>query len=587
VVSEGVRGRAGGRLRCHPAEMTDETGTTATGKRTAEEPADKGAADETKRSRAAPDTVTFLIPSGHSFELPRAALRCCGLHDSLLARLVHSALPTTTDAGGAIKVGFECSVAAFRRVMDEYMWAFHVETQFLGTESLERREEIPLESIAYSGPPLHAAVPTDQLHQLWDFLGLPEELLDRNRKHANTSPRVLAAQAALDRGFHLLIQYEYFVRALASTLDPVNDYLTLGTANEPARISIALWTTNPHHFTSELIELLQQTPQRRELCNLHSKADLADACSARRPNQDDLARLRSHQLRLYAPRTVFWVQRNFPNRSISDSMHPLGMFAIGVKRSVFYSKKSAGSALGGKFFGSGGRRLEFQTSSGIPLTLILTLKAAEAWGPGNSEPEVEITAALKVSGGVNAAASLAKGVPTIVIMLHANDFEPLWNDDEVHVKKRQWMRKTFFKDVTMKDYDDSCISKSLISYEEAGFDKHSFYEGMTNDYNDESLFVEQEIQLAPTPWSGASQEPSLWSGSVLDIDHDDEAQKQRVKIDPEDAGPDGLGGTQGFGFVSLLFSVWESDAAPDLEKAKYDPRNILPDDLLVLDIEAA
>lgn len=91
--------------------------TGATGKRASVDSAAELA--DAKRSKPE-DVVTFVIPSGDHFVLPLAALRLNVFKNSLLARLVDSAVPTGTDANGAISIGFEeCSADAFQRVADE------------------------------------------------------------------------------------------------------------------------------------------------------------------------------------------------------------------------------------------------------------------------------------------------------------------------------------------------------------------------------------------------------------------------------------------------------------------------------------
>ena len=92
---------------------TSTTGATSPLAATATEPEPSESA--AKKQKTSDERVSFVIPTGDTFEISRAAILCEFFKDGLLRRLVESELPTERDANGAIKLGVQCSRDAFRR----------------------------------------------------------------------------------------------------------------------------------------------------------------------------------------------------------------------------------------------------------------------------------------------------------------------------------------------------------------------------------------------------------------------------------------------------------------------------------------
>ena len=271
--------------------------TGATGKRASVDSAAELA--DAKRSKPE-DVVTFVIPSGDHFVLPLAALRLNVFKNSLLARLVDSAVPTGTDANGAISIGFEeCSADAFQRVADEVEFALYVDARTAGNGNYDLKDFLQA-----AGPPLRTAVSPRAMFALSDYLGLPAFMRsDSRRAHPDTPIPVRVAEVALKRGYDLAIRLEQFARAVSSTVSVI-DWVNLAsgsTGRSTIDVAIFMNMTDAGEFPVEFPRLLQNPEQIEELRRVHGLPDLAAGLAARKCTADELKLIENEQLRVVRP----------------------------------------------------------------------------------------------------------------------------------------------------------------------------------------------------------------------------------------------------------------------------------------------
>ena len=273
--------------------------TGATGKRASVDSAAELA--DAKRSKPE-DVVTFVIPSGDHFVLPLAALRLNVFKNSLLARLVDSAVPTGTDANGAIRIGFEeCSADAFQRVADEVEFALYVDARTAGNGNYDLKDFLQA-----AGPPLRTAVSPRAMFALSDYLGLPAFMRSDwdVRIRPNTPIPVRVAEVALKRGYDLAIRLEQFARAVSSTVSVIDDWVNLAsgsTGRSTIDVAIFMNMTDAGEFPVEFPRLLQNPEQIEELRRVHGLPDLAAGLAARKCMADELKLIENEQLRVVRP----------------------------------------------------------------------------------------------------------------------------------------------------------------------------------------------------------------------------------------------------------------------------------------------
>ena len=500
------------------------------------------------------DMCAFAIPSGKVFTIARAALQCKPLHESLLSRLVESSLDTSRDRNGAIQIGFECSSAAFCRVVDEFSWALEIKThnERLGGNRYNR-----------CGPPLRSAVHPRELAALWDYLGLPK-MDHESRYHPNTMPRVLVEQKALQQGMKLMDELQCLIAAV-STLDMDCDdgLMVHATVATPAFYSIALHKPerDESHFTSCLFSLLQRPAAVKELCRVHGHPALADQLRIRPCTADDMSKIECGEMSIGWPKLGLSPSSSFRDlvpEEMDVTSRPLGCFAIGVRREYFYRNMSYHEAIEGYN--------RYLVDIPLPVgtfTLELDFRAHEAWTTThvNTCHDVEITARV--------ACSPATEGPPPAFILKLCKMNCSVADDPVSIELQQTIRQTFFKDTHNR------VSK-LLDYE-------SLPESI------ETTAVVSEDVLMALPWAGrAGSGTGLEAALVGEVGFDvsDETEKQRSKIDPRNAGTDKLGGEDGWGFVSFIFTVSEARMTPALQVEEPGEGNegLEVDKLLVLEI---
>ena len=547
------------------AMSSPETGTT--GKRAALSDDDDGTA-----KRPCPpneeSSVTFMIPSGERFDLPRRTLQVRGIKDSLLARLVDSSVPTTKEAG-AIKIGFECRAACFQRVVDELLWIEHL---------MEHNDPLGLWRLSHCGPPLKEPLHPMELRALWDYIGLPICWIGPERRHPNTHAQVLVAQAALNRGFELVAQIECFFQALASTIELRSDLLSFASATEKATLSIALNTKwrdggSPYvnhgwSFTRELFKLLQKPAQLQELRRNHSVPDLATGLVARACTEVEFELTKTSELCVVNPT----FNQCVPGW-IDAASRPLGVFALAIPRRYFYDDLPRGERLAAY----GAPSIKGIQLAHTKLDLKFIPRTGSAWNDGTDGDDMQID--LDVSATVHSdAPGLAVSKVPSVILKHCGTFHSIHGDED-SIKAHQGMRRVFFpQGSATSKLDLGCsISEALVSYAAA------------SDCVDPTT-VHDETSITSTPWASRDTPPQRFGPLYCpEIGRKDAAEKQRAKIDFENAGADGLGGDDSFGFISVVFALSELDALPALELVDVD-EDAAPtsaEDLIILEVSSA
>ena len=314
---------------------TSTTGATSPLAATATEPEPSESA--AKKQKTSDERVSFVIPTGDTFEISRAAILCEFFKDGLLRRLVESELPTERDANGAIKLGVQCSRDAFQRVVDEYECGLKVYTRnsFIGRLDL-----------ATCGPALRVPINPCELRALYEYLGLPtDKLLRFNRDYPGTPIALRASQRVLDKAWEIAPQLECFFSALESTIGAAG-LLHLPTNTMASRIQIALVVAWPGfddafppqgggvrpHFTNDLCYVLQDEEGLAELVRvfLPDQAHRFTGLKMRRlENVSELEKLPSFRLRLDTPLSS----------NLTVASRPVGWFAVAMPAFKLFDDK--------------------------------------------------------------------------------------------------------------------------------------------------------------------------------------------------------------------------------------------------------
>ena len=523
-----------------------------TGKR---EGTDAVAASSAKRPRTEPNSCSFVIPSGETFDISLSALRCEPLRESLLTRLVDSSLSSDRDAAGAIKISFKCTATAMRRVVDEYEWTLHVATH---------NEELGVGNLRYCGPPLQAAIHPNDLLPLWDYLGLDKALIGESRVHPNTPAHVLVAYADLLRGHRMLLQLDTFVRVVERTLDIRADRLVHGDGVQSPYMSLAILAkSDVQHFSGELFELLMQPERLRHLCCEHGRPDLAAkvrrTVRMRPGDKEDLARIQSKAMRSFVPA----MDSNGVPLWMDVASRPIGCFAVSIARHHFYHAYKENIIL--RSF-----TLDIALTSAV-VKLQLDFRTGDVWAEDTASLPIDITAKVL---GVEDASSM----PTLVLKLcQAHAAKP---GETASINLQREIRK-IFQPIQNAAAAARSHPQKLVSYEDV---PDGVYTGEPREW---------EHNLTPLPWmtshrSGPISERNAMSetshGCCLDdwiaIDRQDQAEKDLAT--EHRAKRCGNLEEDELAWVHFIFSVTEADCVPPFTQ-HYGSIN---QDFLVLDISA-
>lgn len=314
-------------------------------------------------------------------------------------------------------------------------------------------------------------------------------------------------------------------------------------------------------FTRELLSLLMRSGAVRELCRVHDRLELADQVRARACTSDDIDRIHKHEMVLLLPK--LGVPAHFPTDckvpvDCDVASQPLGCFGVCIHREVFYKNMREGSHVGRQE-----HLVNVMTSAG-EYTMAFNFIAAHEWNSTTRHPGVKIRASTRFLAGDIPQSNSA---PVLVLKLCKVSMTIEGDPDTCELQQR--IRRTFF------DGMEHSHTSKVLSYESApdGVDPFA---------------VEDEDVIVHGPWSGYGHSANL-RYRLTDINRGDEAEKQRAKLDKTDAasmGADRLGGEDGWGFVSFVFTVTESQAMHRLleEDGDDDRRDVCADDVLILEI---